>query len=373
TEVNMTAMTNKAAEVLSQATGRPTSTIHSHLGLKVIEDYETGAMKLQTTRNTSIHSREIIFIDEASMIDKKLRQFLKQLVDSTCKIVYVCDDRQLAPIGEDLSVIFKEGHEVIELTEQMRSNGSSSLMALHEQLRESVLTKKFLPNIAAGKVIIHITDGGEADNVVNDLFGDPEHKGRILAYSNKTVLEYNDHIRQLRGLPPLFTAGEHLVCNTSFPVRNIAMKRNIAVEEQITLTEIDEKIQLFKVFSSHGSCEIEYQNAKILDAFGNEFAVKLAVDRTHLAQVVRWLANRKDWVNYFDVKENFPDFRMRDACTVHKAQGSTYDFAFIDADNLSRCNDPNTAARLLYVAVSRAKHRVYLYGQLAAKYGGIRS
>lgn len=40
--VEMTAVTNKAAEVLSQATGRPTSTVHSFLNLVVTEDYKTG-------------------------------------------------------------------------------------------------------------------------------------------------------------------------------------------------------------------------------------------------------------------------------------------------------------------------------------------
>src|SRR5690606_30589232 len=66
-EVIMTATTNKAAEVLAQATGRPTSTIHSFLNLKVQDDYTSGKSLLTKTLNWRIHSNMIIFIDEASM------------------------------------------------------------------------------------------------------------------------------------------------------------------------------------------------------------------------------------------------------------------------------------------------------------------
>lgn len=368
--VHMTATTNKAAEVLSVATGRPTSTIHSHLGLKVTEDIESGMMRLTTTSNTRVLYNQILFIDEASMIDKKLRQYLKTLVSETCKIVYVCDDRQLAPVGEDLSVIFKEGHDVIELTEQMRT-GDPDLMALHQQLRDTVRTGVFHPIKANGTSIVHVTDGDEAERLVAEKFTDPEHEGRIVAYANRTVLDYNDHVRQLRDLPPLFIEGEHLICNSSFTVRSLSEKRNIAVEEQVLLKELNEDVKVYRLGSGNSQIEIPYMDVKIRDAFGGEYAVKITTDRDHLTRVVKWFSSQKDWINYFHVKETFPDLRMRDAGTVHKAQGSTYEFIFIDLDNLSCCNDPNTAARLLYVAVSRAKKTVYLYGQLAAKYGGV--
>ena len=60
-EIHMTATTNKAAEVLSQATGRPCSTIHSFLGLKVKDDFNTGTSSLSKTSNWKVHSNCIIF------------------------------------------------------------------------------------------------------------------------------------------------------------------------------------------------------------------------------------------------------------------------------------------------------------------------
>jgi ATP-dependent exoDNAse (exonuclease V) alpha subunit len=59
------------------------------------------------------------------------------------------------------------------------------------------------------------------------------------------------------------------------------------------------------------------------------------------------------------------------AKTVHKSQGSTHDDVYIDLGNISTCHNPNQAARMLYVAFSRARNRVFLFGQLAEKYGGL--
>ena len=63
------------------------------------------------------------------------------------------------------------------------------------------------------------------------------------------------------------------------------------------------------------------------------------------------------------------DLRFPYASTIHKAQGSTFDEVLIDLGSFRVCDDPDVAARLLYVAISRAKHRVSFYGKLPKKYG----
>ena len=56
--------------------------------------------------------------------------------------------------------------------------------------------------------------------------------------------------------------------------------------------------------------------------------------------------------------------RLPHACTIHKSQGSTYENVYIDLDSFKACKDRETLARLLYVAVSRAKNHVYFHGSL---------
>ena len=55
---------------------------------------------------------------------------------------------------------------------------------------------------------------------------------------------------------------------------------------------------------------------------------------------------------------------------MHKSQGSTYDTVFIDLENIGSCRNPDQVARMLYVAVSRARNRIFLFGKLPTKYGG---
>ena len=114
----MTATTNKAAEVLEFATGRTTQTIHSFLNLTLYEDYESGKTKLnKNPRTWVVHEQKIIFIDECSMIDSQLFNIIGEGTHQ-CKIVYVGDRNQLAPVTEKLSPVYQQGYQMFELTEQ---------------------------------------------------------------------------------------------------------------------------------------------------------------------------------------------------------------------------------------------------------------
>jgi exodeoxyribonuclease V len=56
------------------------------------------------------------------------------------------------------------------------------------------------------------------------------------------------------------------------------------------------------------------------------------------------------------------DLRAVFAQTVNKSQGSTYDKVFFDLDDLKKCHNGNTLARLLYVGTSRARHQCFFVG-----------
>ena len=117
---------------------------------------------------------------------------------------------------------------------------------------------------------------------------------------------------------------------------------------------------------------LQVQRADLQNKFGDVYTrMPLPLDRDHYTKLVKYFGTNKVWDRYFHLKKTYPDLRPRDAATVHKAQGSTYDTVFVDLGDLSTCRDPNVAARLLYVAFTRARTRVVLYGNLVAKFGGI--
>lgn len=360
-DVYMTATTNKAADVLSLAANRPTGTIHNHLSLKVLENYDTGRSTLSKTRDWKVHQNQVLFVDECSMIDTPLRKLIREGTFQ-CKIVYVGDHCQLAPVMEKLSPIYKDGLRTYDLTQPMRTD-NPDLQALNMQLRATVETGVFKPI----QIIPGIIDWLDQDQMVQEIqthFVDKGTTDRILAYTNKQVMALNRYVRDLRGLPMELGVGENLINNSMVKVKN----GMLSVEEEVQIVELDEDIE---DYYPHPEAKVEVRRANIRTPLKGIFTdVRIPVDRVHAQNVVKWLAQRKDWSSYFNMKQTIPDLRERDAATTHKAQGSTYGTVYIDAADISTCRDPDQAARLLYVAASRARSRVVFYGELVEKFGG---
>jgi len=363
-QVVMTATTNKAAEVLSGMVNRATSTVHSYFNLVVKDDYATGTTILKKTDRWVIHRNQIIFIDEASMIDTEL---WKVLHDGTmdCKLVYVGDRHQLAPIQEKMSPVYKHNVPMVELLEPIRNAHQPALLAVCNQLRKTVETTVFKPiQIVPG--VIDLMDDYTYQQEINRQFQTQTTAARILAYTNKRVIQYNEHIRAMRALPKEYQAGEYLVNNNVYHhdhgILSVEAEVEVIKNHGPSRILIDETHQVY----------LDINRLDIETSLGEYIPdVQFATDRHHLDQLLKYYAKMRQWSVYFNLKNNIADLRPRDAATVHKSQGSTYDVVFVDLTNISTCNFPNQAARMLYVAFSRARNRVILYGNLVQKYGGL--
>lgn len=361
-DVIMTATTNKAADVLAQATGRPAQTIHSFLNLKVTDDYATGKSKLTKTRNWKIHNNMIIFVDEASMIDYPLLEMIREGTHK-CKIVFVGDHCQLAPVMEPISPIYRSNLPFYELTQPMRNSDQPALMEICQQLRNTVETGKFNPIMIRPGVIDHLNSDQMEQEVFN-YFAEPTNS-RILAYTNQQVVAYNNHIREIRQLVSSYTLGERLINNNAIQFKADMM----SVEEEVQIVRLSDVTEMVEISPD---VDLEVRRADLRNKFGSVYTdVPLPEDKNHFNALIKFYQKDKNWNRYFHLKNTYPDLRPRDAATVHKAQGSTYDTVFVDLSNLSTCHNPVVVARLLYVAFTRARTRVVLYGELAAKYGGL--
>lgn len=360
--VYMTATTNKAAEVLSLATQRPAETVHSFMNLVLKDDFKTGKSNLTRSRAWHIHEGLILFIDECSMIDRNL---LKEIRDSThnCKIVYVGDDKQMSPVGEDRSPIYNQRLPFFELTEPMRNNGQPALQAICAQMRHSVDTLEFKPIQLVPGVIDQATDA-DIEQMLLASFHDQDHQNRFLSFTNRKVVDYNNYIRWMRQLPQAITAGEHLINNSAVRIREfmLSVERGVEIlkiEDTPVPVEIEDGVNLY------------VRHADIRTDLGEEITqIPIPSDYEHYHQLIKFYGRTKNWTKYFLLKNNYPDLRPRDASTVYKAQGSSLDVVYIDLSDIGSCNIASQVARMLYVAVSRARTRIVLYGQLPDKYGG---
>ena len=364
-----TATTNKAAEVLEQSLGIPVQTIQSFLSLRVIEDHKTGKTRLEKTQAYRVRHRHIVFIDECSMVDSSLYQIIMESFQDS-KIIFVGDHFQMAPVGEPHSPVFLEVDpgNFIYLSQPVRNAGQPALVQLCAQLRETVETGVFRPIKEVPGVIEYLDDTSML-TMLHKHFKDPEPSARVLCYTNSRVEAFNEFIREeVRGLPAQFQVGDHLVVAQTYT----SGKDTINVEREAEILKIrDQDFDLNHVDATPGAKPIPYREAEIrIKPSKASFTVRLATDKTLVAEAIKTYARRKDWSSYFELKNRYCDLRDKAACTVYKSQGSTYETVFIDIGNIGTSYDKEQVARMLFVAASRATTRVYLYGRLPPAYRG---
>lgn len=366
-QVSFTATTNKAAEVLSTSLGKTVGTIHSFLGLKIKPNFSTGKTDLIKGNTFKIRYDRIVFIDESSTVDKALLAYIEEaFVDS--KIIFVGDHAQMAPVHENISPCFfvVEPEHYYNLTTPVRNAETPALMALCQQLRDTVETGIFKPIEPVDGVIEYLSPA-LMEQGLSIIFTDKDPSCRVLNYTNERVKDYNTHIRQdVRKLPDHLTIGEAVVVGQAYAYG----KLQFSVEQQLTVSYVgpeqdyafpylDRPLKACKIgFGTQGPPEPDSP------FYGALVCTEPQALKYHLGQ----LKSKKDWRSFYELKDRFLDIRDKAACTVYKSQGSTYDFAFIDIGNIGTSFDAQQVARMLYVAVSRAKYRIYLYGELPSRY-----
>jgi nucleoside-triphosphatase THEP1 len=358
-EAFLTATTNKAAAQLAEDSKRICSTVHSHLGLTMRPDYTTGQTRLKRGANWSVKENQILIVDECSMVDTQLYKAIQEgLINS--KVIYVGDQHQLAPVMEVLSPVFRNNLPMVELMEPVRNVGQPALMDLCAHFRATVQTGVF-PTVHLTPGVVDYYTREQIKEHLDVAFQDPNHNSKIVAYTNKQVVSYNDYIRHLRNLPDTYTEGEHLILNNVVPVSNGI----IPTESEIEI------VNLSGVQTEHlaDDITIDYRDAGITaNGWTLPKVVRIPVDGAHALALQRYFGANGNWPLHFHMRDKYLDLRPRDASTVHKAQGATYDTVIIDLSDISTCTHKDQVARMLYVAVSRARNRVIFHGKLSDRF-----
>jgi ATP-dependent exoDNAse (exonuclease V) alpha subunit len=348
-KVLMTATTNQAALSLAHATQNhhDTSTIHSALGLRLItEDYYTKKKKLIAVGD--VIENALIFIDEASYIDQHLLSLIF-LQTKNCKIVFVGDPAQLTPVGSTYMPAFEMNKNEIELTELVRfDNGPIANMVTN--LRDTVLTGNWHKFQLADQIIEHVPRQ-QFEALAHQAFLNEQEFGKtkVLAFHNDRVVYMNNMLTQQIVGTTEPQEGQRMVSNGA--ANNTASR--VFNNEEVMI----ENLSKTKWFGFEGY-EVKLQNKE-----GIYFLPK---KREFIAEAHRVAANGDDIRQMKEIDEEWLDLRPEFSCTVNKAQGSTYDTAFIDLDDISRgARTANQLARYLYVGNSRCRTRCIMTGDVA--------
>jgi hypothetical protein len=351
--VYLTATTNKAANVLGAMTKEDGMSIHSLLGLRPVPDHRTGKMNLKQSPNPRAIDDALIIIDEASMENMELLEVVRGRTQR-CKVIHVMDSYQLAPIGESHCPVSTEVKKQAKLKIPQRYGGE--IAKLGTQFRHAIDTGEFTPIIPNGAEIIK-ADGPTFQSMVDTAFNGKQgvDHARIICWTNDKVRQYNDYTRNLVTQSEFFEPGEMVITN-----KPIMSKKQTAYSTDSIVQVSDVDSYVGEEYGVKGIWYTLSGNTEVFQAL-NQYDVKQRLDAT---------VKSKDWATHYMLKDFFGDLRPVNSCTSHKSQGSTYDIAFVDLDDIGGCRKPIDVARMLNVASTRASQQVVYYGNLPAKYGG---
>lgn len=344
-EVKLTATTNKAARHLSSISGIEASTIHSELNLRVYTDYKTGETSLVPTVLNGDYSNTLLIIDEASKINWKLLKLIRKLTPGA-KIIFMGDPAQLLDVKSNDAPVFNNGYPTTKLTKVMRHEGQ--ILEVATLLRETVTTGEFPQFIPDGKSIIWLPQDEFNEKILNTFVPNMhEDLARVLVWQNNTAIWYNHSIAQhLHGTTEL-CAGDWVMCN-SFTANGVS---KISTDQSVQIESI----------SPETNNDVTGYSVTLRNIKGQYFMPEnLKIKKARLALAVA----EKDYQLANLIRNSWIDLRHNYACTIDKAQGSTYKNVFVDIGDIANCNITDRKARMLYVGLSRASEIVYLTGDL---------
>jgi len=363
--VAITATTNKAAAVLKgsmQHRRAEIQTIYSYMNLRVQNDFNTGEQRVIPTPKWEVYDRTLIIVDEASMVNRTLYDFIDKGTTSSCKVLFVGDKNQLAPVKENISPVYARNKTESMLIQPVRQGNQQALMDLADMAKQTVLTGEFFP-IEEVPGVIDFVNGNQLKGILERDYNQEDSKRRILCYTNERVRDYNLYVRQLRSYTQYYEVGEMLTNNSS---AELVDKTRLYTDQIVEVIERGDEYQNDQIVPGHSldMIDLVVRDPETMAIY----EVTVTADPNDREEVLKYWKSRKKWDRFFKFRDSHPDLRSVAASTTHKAQGSTYDEVIVDLGDIGKCTQTDMAARLQYVALTRPKNRLFIRGKLPERF-----
>ncbi|MBE9044259.1 AAA family ATPase [Pleurocapsales cyanobacterium LEGE 10410] len=369
------APTNKAAKNLKQValtTGIDieVKTVAQLLGQQPEINEETGLEEFTANNDAQFDEYEVIIIDEFSMINRSNFDAIVDAVAMTIdtKVIFVGDSAQLPPVKEDNSIVAISEYidRTATLNEIVRYEGEIAVVA--EKIRTFDKYQKILyPFQSSEDQTITCQPRKEWLETVTEYFGsdralsNPDY-ARLLVWRNKTAAAANKFVRSRlwgKDAPP-YVPGDRLIAKKPVfrprPGKKGKNKWGILINnsEECTVTEPP----LLKQLTFDREIYTCFSLPVITDR-GTPFDLSiLTVESEQFrTEKIKYYVEKKQWNRYFDLSKMFDDVTYAYALTVHKAQGSSIDYVFLDTEDMKYCPE---LQKMLYTALTRTKIKAFI-------------
>lgn len=412
-QTGLAAPTHKACRVLQESIGITNvkiNTLQSDLGLRLnfdVEKFDINNPPFDPKGRIKIGEYKVYIVDEASMINRGLCMFLEKTCKSNkCKLIYIGDASQLAPVGEKYSPAFK-AIKCNALTQIVRQEDDNPIIELLDLLRFDIEHKSFtfLNHIAKNKELFDeygtkgykVCTQEEFGNIMYSNFNDEAITKnvdfvKVIAYTNMAVSAWNKLIRNttIEGAEKSIITKNDLIISYTTIVNQfndvvIANSEEYILQDVVNYVHPTYELKGFLVrfIAIHGGKITS--PLFVLDHTDN-FTISKYVQISESLIIAAKTANVKlraqKWREYYTFKESCllltnisnsqgkilygRDLDYGFALTAHKSQGSTFDTTLVDVNDIvyNKYGQPYTDAeeinRRLYVACSRCRNKLYL-------------
>jgi exodeoxyribonuclease V alpha subunit len=325
--------TGRAAQRLSEVTGREAKTIHRLL------EFDPSRMAFKRNEEWPLEA-EVVIIDESSMIDVVLANSLVKAIDPHSQLVLVGDVDQLPSVGPGTvlkDLIDSNVVPVVRLTQVFRQAAESMIIQNAHRINRGEFPRLIIPG--EQKSDCYFMEVDEPDEIVELII-------KSVAKSLPSRFGYKP-MRDIQVLSPMNRGrvGAHHLNEVLQNALNPAGAGKIELARGNRVLRVGDKV-------------IQRVNNYKLEVFNGDLGTIEAIDLEDQMVAVRF-ADRLVGYDYADVLELGHGFCV----TVHKSQGSEYPAVIIP---LHPQHYLMLSRNLIYTALTRAKKTVVMIGTTKA-------
>lgn len=375
--VVFTAPTNKATKVLKVSLSEPgyfpqCCTIYSLLGLRMEANGEVKELATPE-EDIDLGDYDLCFVDEGSMINEQVLGFIiAASTNFNVKFLFMGDAAQLPPVGERKSAIWDIRPEAVLEKVERHDNQILELCTRLRKVVDLPAPTVKLANNNDGIEGVFMPPPGEFAKLVRRRAAEGSfikpNSEKVIAWRNVTVDSYNRMIRmmiyaelleKLDGQPlPQWVTGDRVIYTS--PSKDLDDNPLTSTDDEGIIQTVAEDFHpLYGSFPIY-RLRIALDDNRVVTAFAlHESGAKAFTEESERI-ATRARKEKRFWREYWAFREAFHSLRHAYAITAHRAQGSTYEAAFVDWRDILLNRNRQEAYRCLYVACSRPKKELYL-------------
>lgn len=358
--IALTAPTNKAVKNLrSLGTHVDCCTIYSMLGLKM--DQVEDELRLRKAERDLCGRYRLIVLDEAGMVNSELLEYLENaMLRYSLKVLFVGDPKQLNPIGEKKSPIWgryaqsmltkveRHDNQILKLATHVRSTRIRDLQIAADNDGQEGVWYESASNFE--KILKAYAASGQFDG-----------RARAVAWRNQTVSNLNRIVRQQifgeAANSSRWLVGDRVVFTSPHDVDgiNIITDEEAIVKGVVVGNHVDYALQCYYLTLS-----LETRRTVTVKVVHEDSEYELDNLLATYANHARRPGGSPYWKQYWGLRTSLASLKHSYALTAHRAQGSTFDIAFVDMEDICANSNRMEARRCLYVACTRARRQLIL-------------